>query len=180
MADLTRHSKFLSLILRHQPEAAGITLDRQGWAEVAPLLAGMQKAGHPVTQDMLEEIVRTDEKMRYSFNEDHSKIRANQGHSVHVELGLTRKAPPEFLWHGTAERFLVSILAEGLRPMSRQQVHLSADRETARKVGQRHGKPVILRVRAGDMHRDGAYFYQAENGVWLTDNVPAVYLERTE
>ena len=180
MTDLTRHSKFLSLILRHQPEAAGITLDRQGWAEVTPLLAGMQKAGHPVTAEMLEEIVRTDEKMRYSFNEDHTKIRANQGHSVHVELGLKRKEPPEYLWHGTAERFLDSILAEGLRPMSRQQVHLSADPETARKVGQRHGKPVVLRVRAGDMHRDGAYFYQADNGVWLTDNVPAVYLEHTE
>lgn len=180
MADLTKHSKFLSLILRHQPETAGITLDLQGWAEVRPLLAGMQKAGHPVTMEMLEEIVRTDEKMRYSFNSDHTKIRANQGHSVHVELGLARKEPPEYLWHGTADRFLTSIFAEGLRPMSRQQVHLSADPETARKVGQRHGKPVILRVRSGDMHRDGAYFYQADNGVWLTDNVPAAYLDRTE
>ena len=97
-----------------------------------------------------------------------------------MELGLARKEPPEYLWHGTAERFLSSILAEGLRPMSRQQVHLSADQETARKVGQRHGRPVILRVRAGEMHRDGAYFYQAENGVWLTDNVPVQYLDRTE
>ena len=111
MADLTKHSKFLSLILRHQPETAGITLDLQGWAEVRPLLAGMQKSGHPVTMEMLEEIVRTDEKMRYSFNSDHTKIRANQGHSVHVELGLAQKEPPEYLWHGTAERFLDSILA---------------------------------------------------------------------
>ena len=180
MADLVRTSKFLSLILRHQPDAAGIALDRQGWADVPALLAGMQKAGHPVTAEMLEEIVRTDEKQRYSFNAEHTKIRANQGHSVHVELGLEPVQPPETLWHGTASRFLDSIMQEGLKAMSRQYVHLSPDEETARKVGQRHGKPVILRVDAGQMHRDGFLFYRAENGVWLTDYVPREYLHRTE
>ncbi len=176
MGNLTSHSKFLSLILRHQPDAAGITLDVQGWADVPSLLRGMQAAGHPVDMAMLEEIVRTDNKQRYSFNETHTRIRANQGHSVQVDLGLVPTAPPEILWHGTATRFLESIMAQGLLPGSRQFVHLSKDADTAKTVGQRHGKPVILTVRAGDMHRAGLRFYQSENGVWLTKNVPPAYL----
>ena len=180
MDKLTSYSKFLSLILRHQPDAAGITLDAQGWADVPALLRGIKKTGRPVTMEMLEEIVRTDEKQRYSFNADHTKIRANQGHSIHVELGLEPVQPPETLWHGTAARFLDSILAEGLKPMSRQYVHLSPDTETARKVGQRHGKPVILRVETGEMFRAGMQFFRAENGVWLTYLVPPEYLHRME
>ena len=180
MDRLTQYSKFLSLVLRHQPEAAGITLDRHGWADVPALLEGLQKTGRPVRMEMLEEIVRTDEKQRYAFNAEHTKIRANQGHSIPVELDLVPLTPPEVLWHGTAERFLGMIFADGLRPMSRQYVHLSADPETAQKVGQRHGKPVILRVAAGEMFRAGMQFYQAENGVWLTDTVPPAYLKRND
>ena len=180
MSDLVKYSRFLSLILRHQPETAGITLDPQGWADVSALIAGMQAAGTPMTAELLDEIVRTDEKMRYSYNADRTKIRANQGHSIHVELGLVPVQPPEILWHGTASRFLDSILTEGLKPMSRQYVHLSPDEETARKVGQRHGKPVILRVNAGEMFRAGMQFFRAENGVWLTYLVPPEFLHRSK
>ena len=175
----TRTSKFISLVLRHQPDAAGITLDAHGWADVKKLLRGMTAAGHPADTALLEEIVRTDEKQRYSFNEDHTKIRANQGHSVAVDLELKPVAPPEFLWHGTASRFLGSIMQEGLKPMSRQYVHLSPDAETARKVGLRHGKPVILQISAGEMAQEGFRFYRAENGVWLTDTVPVRYISFT-
>ena len=177
MPDLVRCSKFRSLVLRHQPDAAGITLDAHGWADVPKLLEGMRRANHAITAEMLEEIVRTDNKQRYSFNADHTKIRANQGHSVPVDLELQPVQPPEYLWHGNAERLLGKIFAEGLRPMSRQYVHLSPDQETAYKVGVRHGKPVILRVKAGDLSGTGTQFYLSENGVWLTDAVPPEYLE---
>ena len=173
---LTQTSKFLSLVLRHRPEAAGITLDAHGWADVTALLRGMHAAGFPADMALLEEIVRTDEKQRYAFNDPHTKIRANQGHSVSVDLELIPAAPPEFLCHGTADRFLSAIREEGLRPMSRQYVHLSPDAETARKVGSRHGRPVILQIAAQQMQRDGFLFYRAENGVWLTDAVPADYI----
>ena len=172
-------SRFISLVLRHQPDAADITLDPHGWADVEKLLRGMAKAGFPADADMLEEIVRTDEKQRYSFNEDHTKIRANQGHSVAVDLELKPAEPPELLWHGTASRFLSSIMQEGLKPMSRQYVHLSPDIETAEKVGIRHGKPVILQIDTKRMHADGFLFYRAENGVWLTDTVPVRYISFT-
>ena len=177
MSDLVRCSKFMSLVLRHQSDAAGIALDAHGWTDVSALLQGMRKADHPITAEMLEEIVRTDNKQRYSFNADHTKIRANQGHSVPVDLELKPVQPPEYLWHGTAERFLGQIFAEGLRPMSRQYVHLSPDQETAYRVGLRHGKPVILRVKAGALSAAGTAFYISENGVWLTDAVPPEYLE---
>ena len=173
---MTHTSKFISLVLRHQPDAAGITLDAHGWADVKALLRGMASAGQPADMEMLEEIVRTDAKQRYAFNEDHTKIRANQGHSVAVDLELKPVTPPEYLWHGTAGRFLDSIMKDGLRPMSRQYVHLSPDTETAVKVGTRHGKPVILQVAAAQMVQDGYSFYRAENGVWLTDSVPPQYL----
>ncbi len=175
--DLTQTSKFLALILRHKPEAAGLTLDAHGWADVEALLQGMQAAGHPISRAILEEIVRTDAKGRYAFSEDGSRIRANQGHSVAVDVELQEKQPPEYLYHGTAERFVPAIRAEGLRPMSRLYVHLSADTETAQKVGIRHGKPHIFRIAAGAMADCGHQFYQSVNGVWLTRAVPPEYLE---
>ena len=173
-------SKFLSLVLRHKPEEVGIALDAHGWADVSALLHGMNDAGVPCDTELLEKIVRTDEKQRYSFNADHTQIRANQGHSVAVNLELTQTAPPEYLWHGTASRFLSSIMREGLKPMSRQYVHLSPDMETAYKVGLRHGKPVILQIAAQKMVQDGAVFFISENGVWLTAAVPPQYISPTE
>ncbi len=174
-----KYSKFLSLVLRHNPEAAGIKLDEHGWAEVEELLAGIQGTGRQMDRAVLEEIVATDEKQRYSFNQDKTKIRANQGHSISVDLELKEQEPPEFLYHGTASRFAGMILAEGLKPMGRQYVHLSKDAETAVKVGKRHGKPVVLLVRSGAMCQAGMPFYLSENGVWLTEHVPAEYLEIT-
>ena len=176
---MVRTSKFLSLVLRHQPDAAGITVDAHGWAEVGALLRGMTDAGVPCDLQALREIVRTDEKQRYTFNEDGTKIRASQGHSFPVDLGLTQTDPPQVLWHGTATRFLADIMQEGLKPMSRQYVHLSPDAETAYRVGIRHGKPVILQVDALRMVQDGMKIYRAENGVWLTDAVPPQYLQIT-
>ena len=176
---MVRTSKFLSLVLRHQPDAAGITVDAHGWAEVGALLRGMTDAGVPCDLQALREIVRTDEKQRYTFNEDGTKIRASQGHSFPVDLGLTQTDPPQVLWHGTATRFLADIMKEGLKPMSRQYVHLSPDAETAYRVGIRHGKPVILQVDALRMVQDGMKIYRAENGVWLTDAVPPQYLQIT-
>ena len=177
--DLTRISKYISLILRHKPEVIGIQLDAHGWADVNALLAGISKK-YPINRDMLDEIVGRDEKQRYSFSEDGTKIRANQGHSVQVDVELTLTEPPETLYHGTARRFAASIEAQGLLPRSRLYVHLSPDLETAEKVGRRHGEPVIYLVDAGRMHRDGYRFYLSANGVWLTKVVPAAYLKRLE
>ena len=173
----SRTSRYISLILRHKPEIAGIVLDAHGWADVKELIEGVGKT-HDLTQKLLEEIVRTDEKQRYSFNEDRSKIRANQGHSIHVDVELEELAPPEYLWHGTGEKYRESIAKEGLKAMNRLFVHLSGDRETARKVGVRHGRPVLFRVRSGQMHRDGIRFFRSVNSVWLTERVPAAYLEQ--
>ena len=170
-------SKFISLILRHQPEIIGITLDEHGWAEVDELIAGVSKT-RPLTMEMLEEIVRTDSKQRYSFSGDKRLIRANQGHSVKVDVELPEVIPPELLYHGTAERFLPSIMEQGLLPISRLYVHLSKDEQTAVKVGSRHGKPVVLAVDAGQMTRDGHTFWLSVNGVWLTKAVPVQYLKR--
>lgn len=171
-------SIFLSLVLRHKPSAAGITLDSHGWARVDELIDGVNATGK-YTLDMakLEEIVRTDNKQRYSFNEDKTLIRANQGHSVPVDVELKKCEPPEFLYHGTAERFVDSIMAEGLKPKSRLYVHLSKDLETAVNVGSRHGKPFVFKVKAGEMHRNGFEFFLSENGVWLTKAVPVEFLE---
>lgn len=170
-------SKFISLILRHQPEIIGITLDEHGWAEVDELIAGVSKT-RPLTMEMLEEIVRTDSKQRYSFSGDKRLIRANQGHSVKVDVELPEVIPPELLYHGTAERFLPSIMEQGLLPMSRLYVHLSKDEQTAVKVGSRHGKPVVLAVDAGQMTQDGHTFWLSVNGIWLTKAVPVQYLKR--
>lgn len=182
MAELyVKESRFLSLILRHKPETIGITLDEHGWADVNALLDGVNRTGkYALDRAKLEEIVRTDEKQRYSFSEDGTKIRANQGHSVQVDVELTELTPPEYLWHGTAERFAERILTEGLKPMSRLYVHLSPDEETARRVGVRHGKLYLLRVHTGEMARQGYRFFRSENGVWLTKHVPPQFLETIE
>lgn len=170
-------SVFISLVLRHKPEAAGICLDEHGWADVDELLKGINDTGRTIDMDILEEIVRTDNKQRYSFNEDKTLIRANQGHSIPVDVELEEKKPPQYLFHGTAERFLDAIMAEGLKPMSRLYVHLSKNKETAVKVGKRHGKPVVLKIRAEEMYNDGSKFYLSENGVWLTKAVDRRYID---
>ena len=175
--NLKSTSKYLSLILRHHPEAAGITLDGHGWANVEELIAGVRKS-RPFDRETLEKIVATDEKQRYSFNENHTLIRANQGHSVPVDVELPVMEPPEILYHGTGEKYAASIDAQGLLPRRRLCVHLSGDEDTARSVGIRHGKPVIYRVLSGQMSRDGFVFYRSVNGVWLTKTVPAMYLRR--
>ena len=173
---LVRASKFLSLVLRHRPEHIGITLDPAGWVSVDELLAAARRSGFPLDRATLERVVAGNDKRRFAFSDDGARIRASQGHSVGVDLGLAAQAPPEVLFHGTATRFLDSIRREGLRPGSRTHVHLSADEATAHTVGRRHGSPVVLRVNAGDMHRDGHELVLAENGVWLAREVPARYL----
>lgn len=170
-------SKYISLILRHKPEEIGITLDEHGWANVSELIEGISKS-HEFNMDMLEDIVATDNKQRYSFNEEHTLIRANQGHSIPVDVELEEIMPPEILYHGTGEKYVVSIDQQGLIPKSRLYVHLSGDKETAVKVGQRHGKSVIYIVKSGEMNRDGIVFYRSVNGVWLTQAVPAKYLKK--
>ena len=174
---LTDTSKFLSLILRHKPETIGIKLDEHGWADVSELISGISKT-RPFDMKMLEEIVRTDNKQRYSFNEHKTLIRANQGHSIPVDVELEKKTPPEFLYHGTGEKFVSSIDKEGLLSKSRLYVHLSKDTETAVKVGSRHGKPVVYRVAAGKMADEGYVFFLSVNGVWLVKAVPAEYLSK--
>ena len=171
-------SKFISLILRHKPEVIGITLDEHGWANVDELIAGVNQT-RPLDMTGLEEIVRTDEKQRYAFNADKTKIRANQGHSVPVDVELEAVTPPEILYHGTGEKYVESIEAQGLIPKPRLYVHLSGDYETAFQVGNRHGRPRIYQVHSGQMAADGFTFYRSVNGVWLTTEVPLKYLTRT-
>lgn len=169
-------SKFLSFVLRHQPQAIGITLDAEGWVAVDDLLSAAARHGRSVTRQQLAEVVATNDKQRFSFSADGRRIRANQGHSVEVDLGLVPVEPPELLYHGTVKRFVDSIRQQGLLRGNRHHVHLSADRETAARVGQRRGRPVVLVVQAGAMHRTGHRFYQSENGVWLTEAVPVEYV----
>ena len=169
-------SRFLALVLRHKPEAIGITIDKHGWANVAELIEGISKK-QAFNMKMLEEIVRTDEKGRYSFNSDKSLIRANQGHSIPVDVELEKKEPPEFLYHGTGQKYIKSIKKQGLIPKSRLYDHLSPDAETARAVGARHGVPVVLRVYTKKMSKNGSEFYLSKNGVWLTKSVPPDMLE---
>ncbi len=167
--------RFLILVLRHDPHAAGITLDEHGWADVNELLAGVNRTGRKIDRVTLERIVRENNKQRYSFNGDGTKIRANQGHSLQVDVELKAAQPPKYLYHGTASRFLPAIQAEGIRKMSRQHVHLSGDFETAMAVGKRHGIPVVITIDAGAMARDGVAFYRSENGVWLCGHVEPKY-----
>ena len=176
---LTSTSKFVSLILRHKPETIGIQLDEHGWANVDGLIAGISKT-RKFNREMLEEIVRTDNKQRFTFNEDKTKIRANQGHSVPVDVELPAAIPPETLWHGTGEKYVASIDQQGLIPKGRLYVHLSSDAATATKVGSRHGKPVLYIVKTKDMYDDGYSFFLSKNGAWLTKEVPVKYLIKEE
>jgi putative RNA 2'-phosphotransferase len=171
-------SKFLAKHLRHAPDALGLTLQPGGWVAVDDLLAASGRAGFPITYEELRECVETNDKQRFSFDDTGDLIRANQGHSAPVDLQLEEKTPPAVLYHGTVERFLGSILVEGLTKGKRHHVHLSRDTDTARKVGVRRGKPVILQVDAATMHGAGFKFFLSANGVWLTESVPAHFLTR--
>ena len=173
--NLTKVSIYISLILRHKPETIGITLDKHGWANVKDLIKGVNKT-HKLDMAMLEEIVATDDKQRYSFNEDKTMIRANQGHSIDIDVELEEVEPPEYLFHGTATKYIKDISKQGLNPKSRLYVHLSCDTETALHVGERHGNPVIYCVNALEMYNNGHKFYKSVNGVWLTKHVPLKYL----
>lgn len=170
-------SKFLSLVLRHSPEKIGLQLDENGWANVEELILKCSQKGNKLDKILLDYVVENNDKKRFAYNEDKTKIRASQGHSISVELNLTETEPSEYLYHGTVGKFMESIQKEGLKKMSRQHVHLSKDKETATKVGSRRGAPQILTVRSGAMYRDGFKFYLSENNVWLTDEVPAKYID---
>lgn len=173
-------SKRLSLVLRHDPGQIGLTLDPQGWATVDDLLRCLNEAGWPASLDQLRQVVAENDKQRFRFSEDGLRIRANQGHSLQVELGLGHVEPPPLLYHGTATRFLETILMEGLHKRSRQHVHLSIDVETATAVGKRHGKPIVLTIRAREMHDAGHRFYLSDNHVWLTDQVPVAFIDHLQ
>ena len=175
--EITKISRKLSYILRHNPAEIGLQLDEQGWGSVAFILSKMKVAGEPLSRDVLQEVVANNDKKRFAFNEDLTLIRANQGHSVTVELGYEAKEPPLVLFHGTASKNLESIKSQGLVRGSRHHVHLSADETTAKKVGQRHGSPVVLVVKAKEMHDAGHAFLLSENGVWLTDAVPTRFIK---
>ena len=168
-------SKFLSLVLRHNPELIGITLDSAGWVSVSELLRACQAHGHHVSLAQLHDVVASNDKQRFSLSKDGQMIRANQGHSLPVELGYSPTIPPDILYHGTVEKFLLCIKEEGLRKGARHHVHLSPDEETAQRVGARRGKPIIIRVESGRMHRDGYEFFLSANGVWLSEHVPTEY-----
>lgn len=174
--DQIQLSKFLSFILRHKPDEIGLTLGPEGWVNIDELLQKANAAGTTFGRADLLDVVESSDKKRFSVSPDGLKIRAAQGHSVSVELGLPSQEPPSILYHGTATRFVVAILSEGLKPQARQQVHLSSDETTAQRVGQRHGRPHIFKVDAGGMHAKGLKFYRADNGVWLTDHVPPEFL----
>ncbi|NJD06124.1 MAG: RNA 2'-phosphotransferase [Methylococcaceae bacterium] len=174
-------SKFLSYILRHEPQAIGITLDGEGWTDIAALIEGANKSGNAIDRNLIQQVVNTNDKKRFAISEDGLRIRAVQGHSTdNVSITYPEKVPPEFLYHGTATRFLESISQEGLRPGERHYVHLSENEQTATVVGQRYGSPVVLKIEALRMYRQGFKFFQAENGVWLTGQVPPEFLNRTD
>lgn len=178
--NLTNLSKYMSLILRHKPDAAGITLDEHGWANVDELINGIVNTDSKyicLNVDIIEEVVRTDNKQRYSFNEDKTLIRANQGHSIPVDVELEKAVPPEYLYHGTGRKYVDSINKQGLIPKSRLYVHLSKDKETAVDVGNRHGEAVLYIIKSGEMHYHDYDFYCSVNGVWLTKEVPVEYME---
>jgi len=175
-SDLTAISKFLSLVLRHEPQRIGLALDEAGWASVDELVGKAALAGRPITPEQLRQVVATSDKKRFALSDDGRRIRANQGHSIEVELGLAPLTPPDVLYHGTATRFLESILRTGLDKRERHHVHLSVDLAIARSVGQRYGQVVLLEVDARRMQADGHLFFRSDNGVWLTDAVPARYL----
>jgi len=172
---LNKISRFLSLVLRHKPEVIGLTLDSHGWASISELIEkGSSKL--TLTNDLIKQVVTTNDKQRFTLAKDEQRIRANQGHSIKVDLDLTAKKPPSILYHGTATRFLSSIQKEGLRRGQRHHVHLSTDTKTATAVGQRYGEPVVLQIATGEMLQAGYEFFLSENGVWLTEHVPPQFL----
>lgn len=176
--EIKRISKFLSLILRHQPQSINLELDENGWADVKELIIKSAKSRIRFTIEELNEVVEKNNKKRFAFNEDKTKIRASQGHSIAIDLALRPQQPPEFLYHGTARANISSILETGIEKRSRQHVHLSSDKETAVKVGSRHGEPVVLTIRTRKMYEEGILFYQSENGVWLTDHINTKYISK--
>jgi putative RNA 2'-phosphotransferase len=176
---LVQASKFLSFLLRHQPQAIGLALDAEGWGSVDELIAGAARQGRQLSRELIEQIVTTNDKKRFELSADGQRIRAVQGHSARsVDRQFEPRQPPDLLFHGTASRFVAAISREGLKPGSRHYVHLSADEPTARAVGLRYGVPVVLVVDAARMHARGFVFHQAENGVWLTARVPPAFLRR--
>ena len=177
---LVKISKMLSKHLRHKPDALGIRLEPGGWADVDILIQAFANKGFELTRETLETVVTNNDKQRFSFNEDSSKIRANQGHSVEVDLELEPQTPPVILFHGTASDRVTSILENGIQKMNRHHVHLSSEIQTAVAVGSRYGKPVVLEIAAQDMSNDGHVFYCSSNGVWLLDEVPVKYLSLRE
>lgn len=174
---LTSISKFMSLVLRHQPDLVGLSLDGAGWTSVDDLLARAAAHGRAITRDQLNEVVATSDKRRFALSDDGLRIRANQGHSVDVDLGLAPVRPPEFLFHGTASRFVDSVMATGLERRSRHHVHLTEDIAIGEAVGRRYGKPVILRIAAGRMAEAGHVFFRSANDVWLVEAVPSQFIE---
>jgi putative RNA 2'-phosphotransferase len=176
MTDLVSASKFLSLVLRHRPDRIGLSLDAAGWADIAELVR-LSQAHRPLTRDMIEAVVAGSDKQRFAISEDGLRIRANQGHSIEVDLALAVVAPPDRLYHGTATRFVDAIRREGLLRRDRHHVHLSADIDTAWRVGARHGKPVVLTIRAAEMATAGHVFRCSANGVWLADAVPVDFID---
>lgn len=175
--EIIRTSKYLSLVLRHEPERVGLKLSEAGWVGVNELLQAVNANGVALTLEQLQHIVATSDKKRYAFSEDGQRIRASQGHSVEVDLQYPAQTPPEILYHGTATRFLDGIRQDGLQRMERHDVHLSAETKVTLQVGGRHGKPVLLTIRAGDMHRGGFVFRCSANGVWLVDHVPPQFIQ---
>lgn len=173
---LVKISKFLSFVLRHHPEAIQLTLDAAGWANIDELIRLANASGRVLDRELLFLVVETNDKQRFALDQARAKIRANQGHSIEVDLGLSPQPPPPLLYHGTAFRFLDSIRSEGLVRGKRAHVHLSQDRSTARAVGSRHGHPVVLSVDAAAMHQGGSEFRLAHNGVWLIDHVPVAFI----
>ena len=169
-------SVFISLILRHKPEVINIKLDKFGYADVNELIQGINESGRKINFDILEDVVKSDKKCRYSFNSDKFKIRANQGHSINVNVELKECKPPKFLYHGTATRFMDSIKNNGLKKMSRLYVHLSDNIDTALQVGKRHGQPIILKIDSEEMYKERYRFFLSENGVWLTEYVPSLFI----
>jgi len=169
--------KHLAYLLRHHPEDAGLNMDEHGWVSVDDLIAGVNEySPYYLDYGILDEIVATDSKQRYSYSDDKEYIRANQGHSINVDVELDEAEPPDVLWHGTATQFVDAIKQEGLNPQSRLYVHLSDDLDTAIAVGQRHGRPFVFEVDSRAMHEDGYTFFLSRNGVWLTEEVPPEYL----
>ena len=175
--EIIRTSKFLSLILRHEPQRVGLALDPAGWVDVRDLLEAVNRNGVALSLEQLRHVAATSEKQRFAFSDDESRIRANQGHSVEVDLQYPPKQPPEILYHGTATRFLDGIRKEGLQKRQRHDVHLSTETGAALQVGARYGKPVLLAIRAGDMHRAGLVLRCSANGVWLVDQVPPEFIQ---